>query len=162
MSLSSIHVTTTFHAHSTAVYRLVLSLFTFALRPSRQTHPSSIRANRIHDMLIQTCIAIGAFLSLGHAKPTTKVLQHDDVIVAGSDGSIVVLKDYEYGLKEARETLQRRKAKNSHATAQQESHTNHRRCDESVEYQVLSVSGHFNNIATPFTIRDGHVFRFFC
>ena len=100
-------------------------------------------------MLAQTYVAIVALLSLGHAKPTTKMLQHDDVVVAASDGSITVMKDYEYELKEARETLQRRRADPMNIAAQQESHTNHRRCDESVEYQVLSVSRHFRITDTP-------------
>ncbi|KKY29429.1 hypothetical protein UCDDA912_g10648 [Diaporthe ampelina] len=90
-------------------------------------------------MLAQTCVAIVALLSVGHAKPTTKALQHDDVVVAGSDGSIVVMKDYEYELKEARETLKRRKGDPVHVTPKQESHANQHRCDESVEYQVLSI-----------------------
>lgn len=100
-------------------------------------------------MLAQTCVALVALLTLGQAKPTTKVLQYDDVIVAGSDGSIVVMKDYEYELKEARETLQRRMVDPVHVTAKQEAHINRRRCDETVEYQVLSVRGHFHTIATP-------------
>lgn len=89
-------------------------------------------------MLAKTCVAIVALFSLGHAKPTAKALQYDDVIVAGSDGSIVVMKDYEYELKEARETLQRRKVDRNHAAPQRESHKSHRRCDKSIEYQVLS------------------------
>lgn len=91
-------------------------------------------------MLAQTCVAIVALLGFSHAKPTTRMLQHDDVIVAGSDGSIVVMKDYEYGLKEARETLQRKMVDPVRVATRQESHANQRRCDESVEYQVLSVS----------------------
>lgn len=100
-------------------------------------------------MRAQTCVAIVALLGLGHAKPTAKVLQHDDVIVAGSDGSIVVMKDYEYELKEARESLQRRMVDPARIATKQESHANRRRCDETVEYQVLSVSGNFNSIVTP-------------
>lgn len=106
-------------------------------------------------MLGQTCVAIVALLSLGHAKPTTKVLQHDDVIVAGSDGSVVVMKDFEYELKEARETLQRRKVDTVHVTPQKESHSNQRRCDESTEYQVLSVSMHLDIIDASGTARAG-------
>lgn len=106
-------------------------------------------------MLAQTCVAVLALFSLGQAKPTAKVLQYDDVIVADSDGSIVVMKDYEYELKEAREMLQRRKLDPVHVTPQRESHTNHRRCEESVEYQVLSVSGHLNITDTARTARDG-------
>lgn len=102
-----------------------------------------------HDMRAQTCLAIVAFLSLGQAKPTTRMLQHDDVIVAGSDGSVVVMKDYQYELKEARETLQRRMVDPVRVIDQQESHANQRRCDESVEYQVLSVSGNLNTVTTP-------------
>lgn len=104
-------------------------------------------------MLAQTCVAIVALLSVGHAKPTTKLLQHDDVVVAGSDGSIVVMKDFEYELKEARETLKRRKVDPVHVTPRQESHANQRRCDESVEYQVLSVSKRLDEIITPYTAR---------
>lgn len=100
-------------------------------------------------MLGQTCVAIVALLSLGQAKPTTKVLQHDDVIVAGSDGSVVVMKDYDYELKEARETLQRRKVDPVQVTTQKESHANQRRCDESTEYQVLSVSVILDIIDAP-------------
>lgn len=87
-------------------------------------------------------MAIVALFSLSHTKPTAKPLQYDDVIVAGRDGSIVVMKDYEYELQEARETLHRRKADLVHIPPRKEAHTNQRRCDESIEYQVLSVSGH--------------------
>lgn len=107
-------------------------------------------------MLGHTCVAIAALLSLGHAKPTTKVLQHDDVIVAGSDGSVVVMKDYEYELKEARETLERRKVDPVHVATQKEGHANQRRCDESTEYQVLSVSRHLKIIDGPGTARACH------
>lgn len=100
-------------------------------------------------MLARTCLAIVAFLSLGQAKPTTRMLQHDDVIVTGSDGLVVVMKDYEYELKEARETMQRRMADPVRVIDQQESHANQRRCDESTEYQVLSVSGHLNTVTLP-------------
>jgi hypothetical protein len=97
-------------------------------------------------MLAQTYyIAVVTLFGLGRAKPTAKVLQYDDVIVADSNGSIVVMKDYEYELKEAREMLQRRKLDPGvHVTPhmQLETRTRHRRCDESVEYQVLSVGGH--------------------
>lgn len=103
-------------------------------------------------MLFQTCVALGAVLSLAQAKPTPTVLQYDDVIVAGKDGSVVVMKDYEYELKEARETLQRRKADAARSADQPESHVNHRRCDESVEYQVLSVSEHLNSIVTRYIV----------
>lgn len=96
-------------------------------------------------MLAQTCVAIVALLSFGHAKPTAKVLQHDDVIVARSDGSIVVMKDWDYELKEARENLQRKMVDHVQVSIQQDEHTKQRRCDESVEYQVLSVS----NILDP-------------
>lgn len=100
-------------------------------------------------MLAQTCLAIVAFLSLGQAKPTTRMLQHDDVIVARSDGLVVVMKDYEYELKETRETMQLRMADPVRVIDQQKSHANQRRCDESVEYQVLSVSGYLNTVALP-------------
>lgn len=93
-------------------------------------------------MLAQRCVAIVALFSLSHAKPTAKVLQYDDVIVADRDGSIVIMKDYEYELQEARETLHRRKADFVHVAPRRETHTNQRRCDESIEYQVLSVSGY--------------------
>lgn len=83
-------------------------------------------------------MAIVALFSLSHTKPTAKPLQYDDVIVAGRDGSIVVMKDYEYELQEARETLHRRKADLVHIPPRKEAHTNQRRCDESIEYQVLS------------------------
>ncbi|KAL2293013.1 hypothetical protein FJTKL_08029 [Diaporthe vaccinii] len=89
-------------------------------------------------MLAQTCVAVVALLGLSRAKPTTRMLRHDDVIVAGSDGSIVVMKDYEYELKQARDTLQRKMVDPVHVVPRQESHEHQRRCDESVEYQVLS------------------------
>lgn len=100
-------------------------------------------------MLAQTCVAIVALLGLSRAQPTTRVLQHDDVIVAGSDGSIVVMKDYEYELKEARETLQRKMVDPVRVATKQGGHANQRRCDESVEYQVLSVSRNLDSIVTP-------------
>ncbi|KAG8166392.1 hypothetical protein KVR01_002081 [Diaporthe batatas] len=93
-------------------------------------------------MLAQRYVAIVALFSLGHTKPTAKVLQYDDVIVADRDGSIVVMKDYEYELQEARETLHRRKADLAHVSPRRETHTNQRRCDETIEYQVLSSDVH--------------------
>ncbi|KAJ0118861.1 hypothetical protein J7T55_013117 [Diaporthe amygdali] len=107
-------------------------------------------------MLFQTCVALGAVLSLAQAKPTPTVLQYDDVIVAGKDGSVVVMKDYEYELKEARETLQRRKADAARSADQPESHVNHRRCDESVEYQVLSDTN-FNDWDVPMSPVIGNI-----
>jgi hypothetical protein len=100
-------------------------------------------------MLAQTCVAVLALFSLGHTKPTAKVLQYDDVIVADSDGSIVVMKDYEYELNVARQALQRQKVDPVHVTPQGENHKSQRRCDQSIEYQVLSSVSFFYFYGSP-------------
>ncbi|POS80355.1 hypothetical protein DHEL01_v201246 [Diaporthe helianthi] len=92
-------------------------------------------------MLAPGCLTIVALFSLGYSKPTAKVLQYDDVVVTDSNGSMVIMKDYEYALQEARETLHRRKTDVVHVSPEsprRETRANRRRCDETIEYQVLS------------------------
>lgn len=81
------------------------------------------------------------FVASVSARLAPAVLQHDDVLLFARDGSVHVMKNFDYQLLEAKAALHHRKAQQqqqSQSQPDQQLSAVNKRCDESTEYQVLT------------------------
>ncbi|KKY35306.1 hypothetical protein UCDDA912_g04726 [Diaporthe ampelina] len=82
-------------------------------------------------------VALLSLLGAAQALATPRMLSFDDVIVPNDDGTISIMKDYEYGIQKAKREILHKRAKRSPPPIPSAAALG-KRCDETTEVQVLT------------------------